>query len=101
MNDSNAWLLRLKTAYDAGYYRTEAAVGSQVAFPWQNKACADCPFWVRGTCAVHLEYRSGTAHTCIYFDQANRDAGRAVIASHGVRAFERWWEEFNRRRPRR
>jgi hypothetical protein len=38
------WLINLKTAYDAGYYRTEADLEHQSGFPWQNKRCRDCPF---------------------------------------------------------
>lgn len=28
---------RLKNAYEAGYYKTEASVGEQVGFPWQAR----------------------------------------------------------------
>ena len=34
------WMQNLKAAYDAGYYRTEADLGEQLNFPWQNKCCA-------------------------------------------------------------
>jgi|SRR5947209_4211082 len=95
------WLLRLKTAYEAGYYRTEASLSEQTPFPWQNKTCSHCPFWTRGTCMVHREYRHAAAHTCTYFDPARHDAARRMIAQDNARAFDQWWEEFNRRQPRR
>jgi len=31
------WIKRLKAAYDAGYYKTEASEGKQVRFPWQTR----------------------------------------------------------------
>lgn len=57
-------LLRLKAAVEAGYYRTEPAVGEQTAFPWQNRVCRDCPHWVADYCVLHAEYRSPTSLTC-------------------------------------
>jgi hypothetical protein len=30
------WIKRLKAAYDAGYYKTEACEEQQVSFPWQT-----------------------------------------------------------------
>ena len=56
-----AWMARLKAAYDAGYYRTEAAEGEQTRFPWQDRTCGDCPFWSRNTCLVR-EARRGRRH---------------------------------------
>jgi hypothetical protein len=65
-----AWLLRLKSAYEAGFYRTESAAGEQIAFPWQGKTCRDCPFWAGKVCRYFGERRSGLAHTCCQFDRA-------------------------------
>ena len=76
------WLLRLRAAYEGGFYKTEAAVGEQVPFPWQGKTCGDCPFWNDSRCGVFNERRSALAHTCCYFDESNRAAGREVVSSH-------------------
>lgn len=38
----DAWVYRLKAAYEAGYYQTEPAVRDQSPFPWHNKTCARC-----------------------------------------------------------
>src|SRR5947209_6480653 len=54
------WVDRLKQAYFAGYYQTEAAEDRQSRFPWQNKTCKDCPFWSSGICQVFAEYRRST-----------------------------------------
>jgi hypothetical protein len=78
--EPEGWVLRLRRAYEAGYYRTEAATGEQTRFPWQGKTCADCPFWGDSVCFVHNERRSSAAHTCTYFDAPNRDRGHGIIA---------------------
>jgi hypothetical protein len=75
------WVLRLRNAYQAGFYRTEAAVDEQVSFPWQGKTCRDCPFWSDNVCSVFLERRSALAHTCCYFDRANRGDALDLIQS--------------------
>jgi hypothetical protein len=93
----DAWIGRLKAGYDAGYYKTEAAEGQQTPFPWQNKTCKDCPFWVNSVCQVLAEYRSPEAHTCIYFDPWNRETARNMIREHQEQGFRRWWEWFNDR----
>lgn len=74
-----AWLARLKAAYEAGYYRTEAAVGEQTPWPWQSRTCGDCPFWAHDICLVTETPRPANAHTCGYFDRANREHARAMI----------------------
>lgn len=74
-----SWLEGLKLAYDAGYYRTEEAEDEQSRFPWQNRTCGDCPFWIRSTCLVREELRSSDAHTCRYFDRSHREDGRVQI----------------------
>jgi hypothetical protein len=78
---SDNWMTELKRAVEAGYYRTEAALGEQTQFPWQGKTCRDCPFWRENICVVHVESRSGSAHTCIYFDAPNRTAAVAFMKS--------------------
>lgn len=92
---TEAWVTSLKTAYDAGYYRTESAVEAQLHFPWQNKSCQDCPFWANNTCRVHDEYRSSDTHTCSYFDPWNRTHALAIIQERQWQGFRRWWEWFN------
>lgn len=93
----DAWVYRLKHAYDAGYYQTEPAEGGQTSFPWQNKSCQDCPFWSSNICQVFAEYRSSTTHTCSYFDPWNRDQAKMVIRDRQEHGMRRWWEWFNDR----
>jgi hypothetical protein len=91
------WVLKLKAGYEAGYYKTETAIGDQAAWPWQNKTCKDCPFWSNSICQVIAEYRSSTAHTCPYFDPHNRRSAEAIIQERQWQGFRRWWEWFNDR----
>jgi hypothetical protein len=91
------WLQRLKSACDAGYYRTEAAEGSQTMFPWSDKTCKDCPFWSNSICQVFAEYRASTTHTCSHFDPWKRAAARNIIQDREWQGFRRWWEWFNDR----
>jgi hypothetical protein len=93
----DAWILRLKDAYDAGYYQTEPAEYAQTPFPWQNKTCKDCPFWSNGLCQVFVEYRVPQAHTCTYFDLWNRKAAQTIIEEQPAQGPNRWWEWFNDR----
>ena len=89
----DAWLLRLKRALDAGYYRTEAALGEQEPFPWQNKTCRDCPFWLDTSwCQVHGEPREAAAHTCAYFDESHRLAARHIVEERQRLAQRRFWD---------
>ena len=88
------WLTRLKAGYDAGYYRTETDEVSQIPFPWQNKTCKDCPFWLNNVCRVDAVQRSGDAHTCIYFDEANRDAARRIISERMAQVRRAWWDQM-------
>jgi hypothetical protein len=83
------WLERLKAAYEGGYYRTEAAVEEQTSFPWQNRTCGDCPFWMHNICLVEEAPRAANAHTCRYFDRPNREEARALIR-------KRRWEVLRR-----
>jgi hypothetical protein len=77
------WMLALKRAYEAGYYKTEAAPGKQTYFPWQNKTCRDCAFWYHSVCRVHLERRGGMSHTCVHFDDTVHGmAERLLRARH-------------------
>jgi len=94
----DAWIVRLKDAYDAGYYKTEAASEEQAVFPWRSKTCKDCPFWSNNICQVHADFRASTAHTCTYFDEPNREEGQRIIAERQREGFRRWWEWFNGRR---
>jgi len=87
---TDAWLFRLKAAYDAGYYKTEPTEGAQTLFPWQNKTCRDCPFWSNGICHVLAEYRGATWHTCAYFDPWNRGEALAIVRSRKEREMNRW-----------
>jgi hypothetical protein len=90
------WMVGLKQAFEAGYYRTESATGSQTRFPWQGKSCRDCPFWQQGVCRVHAEQRSGSAHTCIYFDAPNHTAACELMESRMTAAQKMWWGRLER-----
>ena len=35
---TQTWLRKLKAAYDAGYYRTESALGEQTRIPWLSRS---------------------------------------------------------------
>ena len=91
-----AWLIELKQAVDAGYYRTEAAVEDQTRFPWQGKSCRDCPFWRESICRVHAEARSGRAHTCTFFDAPNRRAAVELMESRNTAVQKLWWGRLER-----
>jgi hypothetical protein len=81
------WLLNLKAACEAGYYRTESAETEQETFPWQNKLCRDCPFWINDICQVDLGRCNGYRETCAYFDPPGYSAARAEI----LQRLERTW----------
>ncbi|MGH2441723.1 MAG: hypothetical protein ACRDFX_00985 [Chloroflexota bacterium] len=89
------WIIKLRSAVEAGYYRTEVAAGEQTRFPWQGKTCGDCPFWHQRVCAIYETDRSPESHTCAYFDDANRAAGTDLLARRRRVAFRRWWDGFN------
>jgi hypothetical protein len=91
----DAWVYRLKDAYQAGYYRTEPAEGTQTPFPWLNKSCRDCPFWINSICQVHAEYRGPLAHTCSYFDPWNREQAQTIMRERQWQGIRRWWEWLN------
>jgi hypothetical protein len=77
---SGDWLAELKAAYEAGYYQTEAAVEQQSSFPWQNKLCRDCPFWMEGDwCQVHLAHCSPDEPPCAYFHPPDHSMASCVI----------------------
>ncbi len=78
-DDRGEWLRRLKGAYEAGYYRTEAAEDEQEPFPWQNRTCGDCPFWMRNTCLVREARRGAGDATCKYFDPWNYPEAVSII----------------------
>ena len=81
-----AWMLRLKAAYDAGYYRTEAAEEEQTRFPWQNRTCGDCPFWARDTCLVRETRRGAGDATCRYFDPCNYPEAASIVQYNRIPA---------------
>jgi hypothetical protein len=93
------WVLKLKAACDAGYYKTETAEGGQISFPWQNKTCKDCQFWSNSVCHVYAEYRSPTAHTCVCFDPCNRKLTRSIIQEHRLSGVHDWRKWFARWGP--
>lgn len=86
------WMLRLKAACEAGYYRTEADVDRQEHFPWQNKHCGDCPFWSNEVCRVYAERRAAVAPTCATFDRATDMPARQDLDER-VSALLRAWQE--------
>jgi hypothetical protein len=90
------WAIKLKAAYEAGYYRTETAVEDQTRFPWQGKTCKDCPFWLNRVCRVYATQRDGDAHTCSYFDATHHPEERRLIDArmHAVRRI--WWGHLGR-----
>lgn len=88
MNES--WMLRLQLAVEAGYYRTESAEGEQTPFPWQNKTCGDCPFWLNGVCRVQAVQRDAGMHTCSYFDSWNHHAAQRLIENR-MKAVRKMW----------
>jgi hypothetical protein len=79
------WMQRLKAAYDAGYYRTEAAEGFQTRFPWQDRTCGDCPFWIGSSCLVRGARRGARDATCRYFDPWNRAEAESIIQYNKIR----------------
>ena len=86
------WVLRLKRAYDIGYYKTEAALDGQESFPWQNKTCKDCPFWLPTQwCQVQGQNRVGAEHTCLYFDEPYHLAARHIIQERQRSTQRRFW----------
>ncbi|HLJ67990.1 MAG TPA: hypothetical protein VKX16_11585 [Chloroflexota bacterium] len=85
------WVERLKAAYEAGYYRTERAESEQTAFPWQNKTCKDCPFWLNGVCRVHAVQRSADDDTCAFFDPQNHRAAQSIIDGRMQTVRRMWW----------
>lgn len=95
-NMREEWVQRLKSGYDAGYYRTETDEGSQSSFPWQDKTCGDCPFWLNGVCRVQAVVRPAEADTCQYFDPHNHRAGQGIINNRMRDAWKRWLERQDR-----
>jgi hypothetical protein len=93
---TDIWMLNLKAAYEAGYYRTESASGKQSAFPWQNKTCKDCPFWLNNVCRVQAAQRDGDAHTCGYFDASHHVAAEHIIESRLQTVRKIWWGRLGR-----
>lgn len=91
------WLRSLKQAVEAGRYRTEAALGMQERFPWQDKTCGHCPFWLdTAWCEVNARDRSPGEHTCGYFDFHRRPSARQIIDDRMRLARERFWTWYHR-----
>lgn len=85
------WIHRLKAGYDAGYYRTETDRADQIAFPWQDKHCGDCPFWANGLCRVEGTLRSVSADTCTYFDSVHHAEARVLITERVHESRRKLW----------
>jgi hypothetical protein len=76
---TDQWLLKLKAAYQGGYYRTEADVEYQSGFPWQSRRCDDCPFWMNDVCQVTLTRCFSGDVPCAYFDPLDHEEARRLI----------------------
>jgi hypothetical protein len=86
------WVLKLRAAYEAGYYKTEAAPDEQTGFPWQNEACQDCTVWCSNRCRVYSDYRRATADACTCFDPGNHSEAQPMLHGHSCHGFRRWWQ---------
>jgi len=82
------WMVRLKAAFEAGYYRTEADADRQTRFPWQGRACGDCPFWAPNTCLVRGTRREARDATCRYFDPWNHPEAESIIQYNKIRPWQ-------------
>jgi hypothetical protein len=82
------WMVRLKAAVEAGYYRTEADEARQTRFPWQDRTCGDCPFWVPNTCLVRGTRREARDATCRYFDPWHHPEAESIIQYNKVRPLQ-------------
>jgi hypothetical protein len=86
------WVLKLKAAYEAGYYKTEAAPDEQSGFPWQNKTCQDCAFWSNNRCQLYSQYRGPATDTCTCLDSGNQSGAQRMPRDHSSHGLRRWWE---------
>jgi hypothetical protein len=83
------WMVSLKAAYDAGYYRTEAAVGEQVPLPWQVTARTESVGWsARRRSPMHGE--RGSCPRCAEH-RTNLQVAGELPAGRGWHALRRWW----------
>ena len=99
MFEPEEWMLGLKKAYEAGYYKTEPATDEQERFPWQDKSCRDCPFWLDTEwCEVFAREQRPTVHTCSYFDAHGHEAARNIIDEGRRQSRRRYWEWISRER---
>jgi hypothetical protein len=73
------WLLHLKAACDAGYYKTEADTDSQIGLARQDKTCQDCFFWAADFCRFSSLPRRSSADTCLYFHMSNSPGHTSVV----------------------
>jgi hypothetical protein len=62
-----AWLLHLKAACEAGYYKTE---GQETIFRRWDKVCTDCSFWLDDFCLLRSCQRLPVADTCTFFHES-------------------------------
>ena len=89
-----AWMQRLKDAHDAGYYRTESAVGQQSPIPWQERTCQHCSSWTVGYCDVHAAWRDASHVVCPYFSETKRSAiqpAEVKVEKAGLSRLKRWF----------
>ena len=82
------WMVHLKAAVEAGYYRTEADKDKQTRFPWQYRTCGDCPFWVPNRCLVRGTRREARDATCRYFDPWNYPEAESIIQYNTIRPLQ-------------
>jgi hypothetical protein len=82
------WMVHLKAAVEAGYYRTEADEDKQTRFPWQDHTCGDCPFWVPNTCLVRGTRREARDATCRYFDPWNYPEAESIMQYNTIRPLQ-------------
>jgi hypothetical protein len=89
------WLDRLQAACEAGLYRTESEPEQQMRFPWQDKHCRECPFWMNDVCQVDLRACTAEDPPCAFYDPPNFVLGRAAIEERLRAAWRgRWHEEY-------
>jgi hypothetical protein len=84
------WMLALKAGVGTGYYLTEVAEGEQTHFPWQNRHCGECPFWLNHVRRLHAEKRSAESHTYRFFNPAHHHEGQELIEGR-IREARRLW----------
>jgi hypothetical protein len=89
---TDEWLRKLKAAFDAGYYRTEADEGGQESFPWEGRVCQDCPFSMGDVCQVSLERCEPHGVPCAFSDPEGQAMGKALIEDRLQMAWRSYWK---------